>query len=148
MKLKTAELTGNVLDWVVAICDDRRVRFNIDKNIEVRAQTKEGNELPDHWDLWMPWNPSTNWEQGGSIIEREGINILQCSSETDRSCSYWVATLEPRHWEWHYTTYNEYEAILLYKSDTYVGPTPLIAALRCYVANILGDEIELPEELK
>jgi hypothetical protein len=29
-----------------------------------------------------------------------------------------------------------------------VGPTPLIAAMRCYVASKMGDEIELPEELK
>lgn len=28
------------------------------------------------------------------------------------------------------------------------GPTPLIAAMRCYVASRLGDEVEIPEELK
>jgi hypothetical protein len=28
------------------------------------------------------------------------------------------------------------------------GPTPLIAAMRCYVASKMGDEIELPEEVK
>jgi hypothetical protein len=27
------------------------------------------------------------------------------------------------------------------------GPTPLIAAMRCYVASKMGDDIELPEEL-
>lgn len=27
------------------------------------------------------------------------------------------------------------------------GPTPLIAAMRCYVASKLGDEVEIPEEL-
>jgi hypothetical protein len=26
-------------------------------------------------------------------------------------------------------------------------PTPLIAAMRCYVASKLGDDIEIPEEL-
>jgi hypothetical protein len=33
--------------------------------------------------------------------------------------------------------------------DLYVeyGPTPLIAAMRCYVASKLGDEIDLPKEL-
>lgn len=29
----------------------------------------------------------------------------------------------------------------------FVGPTPLIAAMRCYVASKLGDEVEVPEEL-
>jgi hypothetical protein len=28
------------------------------------------------------------------------------------------------------------------------GPTALVAAMRCYVAACLGDEIEIPEELK
>jgi hypothetical protein len=32
--------------------------------------------------------------------------------------------------------------------DPYHGPTPLIAAMRCYVASKLGDEVEIPEELK
>jgi hypothetical protein len=27
------------------------------------------------------------------------------------------------------------------------GPTPLIAAMRCYVASKLGDEVEIPSEL-
>jgi hypothetical protein len=27
------------------------------------------------------------------------------------------------------------------------GPTPLIAAMRCYVASKLGDDINIPEEL-
>jgi hypothetical protein len=27
------------------------------------------------------------------------------------------------------------------------GRTPLIAAMRCYVASKLGDEVEIPEEL-
>ena len=28
------------------------------------------------------------------------------------------------------------------------GSTPLIAAMRCYVASKLGDEVEVPEELE
>lgn len=27
------------------------------------------------------------------------------------------------------------------------GPTPLIAAMRCFVASKLGDEVEVPDEL-
>ena len=27
------------------------------------------------------------------------------------------------------------------------GPTPLIAAMRCYVTSKLGDEVEIPEAL-
>jgi hypothetical protein len=43
-----------------------------------------------------------------------------------------------------------------WKAERYVGsahtygygPTPLIAAMRCYVASKLGDDIEIPEGLK
>jgi hypothetical protein len=27
------------------------------------------------------------------------------------------------------------------------GPTPLIAAMRCYVASKMGDEVDVPDEL-
>ena len=30
----------------------------------------------------------------------------------------------------------------------HLGKTKLIAAMRCYVASKLGDEVEIPEELK
>ena len=30
---------------------------------------------------------------------------------------------------------------------TYEGPTPLTAAMRCYVASKLGDDIDIPKEL-
>jgi hypothetical protein len=126
MRLKTAELTGNALDWVVAICADRRVRFNIKGSIEV-----EGNELPDHWDLWMPWNPSTNWEQGGPIIE----HIKGLTQHTWLETNILESQCECR--------------IHNYEGDwVQFGPTPLIAAMRCYIFSKLGDEVELPEELK
>jgi hypothetical protein len=27
------------------------------------------------------------------------------------------------------------------------GPTPLVAAMRCYVASKMGDEVDVPEDL-
>jgi hypothetical protein len=67
------------------------------------------------------YSPSTKWSQGGPIIERERIQL--CDAED----SQWMA----------------------YTSDTEfcTGPTPLIAAMRCYVASKLGDEVEIPEKL-
>ena len=34
-----------------------------------------------------------------------------------------------------------------YRQKTWFGKTKLIAAMRCYVASKLGDEVEVPEEL-
>jgi len=33
------------------------------------------------------------------------------------------------------------------KVSEMTGPTPLIAAMRCYVASRLGDTVEIPEEI-
>jgi hypothetical protein len=62
---------------------------------------------------------STSWSQGGPLIEREGIDTYQSG--------VWVAEMDCKH--------------------TTEGPTPLIAAMRCYVASKLGDEVDIPEEL-
>jgi len=68
--------------------------------------------------------PSERWESGGPIIEREKIDVLFEGPE-------WYAYMR---WE--------------DKTLQYDGPTPLIAAMRCYVASKLGDDVELPEELQ
>ena len=75
--------------------------------------------------LWTDngYKPSTYWAQGGPIIEREGV-LLEPQSD------HWDATLDNGDYVfWRF------------------GPTPLIAAMRCYVANKLGEEVEIPEEV-
>lgn len=70
------------------------------------------------------WKPSTAWAQGGPIIERERIAMKP------NGC------LE----EWHANTQKYF--------DTWqYGPTPLVAAMRCYVASKLGDTVDIPNEL-
>lgn len=65
---------------------------------------------------------STDWAKGGPIIEREKIAI-DCDDEGS-----WVAS------------YNA-------KPVAYYGPTPLIAAMRAFVASQFGDEVDIPDEL-
>ena len=74
-------------------------------------------------------NYSTDWALGGAIIEREGIGIWMYQ---------WNEQGEPEN-GWYAED----------KDGDHVrtGTTPLIAAMRCYVANKLGDEVELPEGL-
>jgi len=67
------------------------------------------------------FQPSTNWAHGGPIIEREMID-LKCLPTKQGGFIWRTACAD--------------------------GPTPLIAAMRCYVASKLGDDIEIPEELK
>jgi hypothetical protein len=106
MKIKTNDLTGAALDW--AVC----------------KAGGGGKDLKIFWSGYIEfgmYHYSTNWSQGGPIIEREKIQIL------------------PRSADWVAVRFGPGKAI--------TGTTPLIAAMRCYVASKLGDEIEIPKEL-
>ena len=79
-----------------------------------------------------PWfTASTNWAQAGAIIEREWINIEKRINEM-----HWTASV----------IYEDKEHDGFERAEA-KGDTPLIAAMRCYVATKLGDEVEIPEEL-
>ena len=110
MKIKTSEAKDQVLDGLVAQCEGIETK-NYSGALTIRY---DGD--------W--WQPSTDWAQGGPIIERERIAL-------DTWDEGWLATRI------------EDPAI-----SEAIGPTPLIAAMRCYVASRLGDEVEIPEELK
>lgn len=77
------------------------------------------------------FDPATNWVQGGPIIEREGISMLHLFVTDDPF--RWAATAKP--------------TIKDVKPESVYGPTYLIAAMRCYVASKLGNEIDVPEGL-
>jgi hypothetical protein len=72
----------------------------------------------------------TEWLHGGPIIEREIHSITDTTMRGDMN-SAWVAKIHV----------GEDLCITMY------GPTPLIAAMRCYVASKLGDEVEVPDGL-
>ncbi len=69
---------------------------------------------------------SKDWLAGGPIIEREGVSV--CPDEIAPWCAF----------------FDKGEAACV----LYTGSTPLIAAMRCYVASRLGDEVNVPEEFK
>lgn len=75
---------------------------------------------------------STNWQKGGPIIEREEIG-----TKRNASCS------DGRQWE------AKPSITAKGAGGKYgYGPTPLIAAMRCYVASKLGEEIDLHKLIK
>lgn len=74
--------------------------------------------------------PSRRWAQAGPIIERERIDVL---GMVEGPSGDWTASIpRPNHVGWRFIA---------------KGPTPLIAAMRCYVVSKLGDEVEVPDEL-
>ena len=75
--------------------------------------------------------PSTDWAQAGQIIEREEISTAKLEETLPDAMAP-----HPACWSGHIDG-----AFVRY------GPTPLVAAMRCYVASKLGDEVEVPDEL-
>jgi hypothetical protein len=114
--MKTSELTGAALDWAVALCNGI-----VDKWFDSGHLTVNG-EI---------YSPSTDWSQGGSIIEREKIAV-----RFEPEC-HWLFAPPEATWLANYNGVGEWH-----------GPTPLVAAMRCYVASKLGDEVDVPEELQ
>lgn len=64
MKIKTSELTGAALDWAVARCEDHT-------NILCHKGSVFVNGEPGSCHIGMEYAPSSEWVQGGPIIERD-----------------------------------------------------------------------------
>lgn len=125
MRIKTSELQGVALIGAVAKCEGHELNgpYEVFGGAFCLREPdgSDGDVCPDY---------STDWAQGGPIIEREGIGI----------------------WTHPWNEWGEPE-IVRYAEDkngdhVQTAPTTLIAAMRCYVASKLGDEVEIPDELK
>ncbi len=123
MKIKTSELSGLALDWAVAEIEGRkriqttRKQFGINQPVKV---------VPAY---------STNWNQGGPLIEKYNVQTSYNGNGFPRSTTgkYWCAYVcKPSGQE---------------ELPSGGGSTPLIAACRAIVASKLGDEVDVPEGL-
>ena len=121
--MKTSELIGPALDWAVAKCEG--------------ISTSEFLALAACEMQWQ-YHYSTDWSQGGPIIEREKMWICENDDhESDQDVMWCLTTRDP-------VTKDKQG---MHEQTDGLGPTILIAAMRCYVASKLGDEIKIPEEL-
>lgn len=114
MLVKTSELTGAALDWVVAKCNEIPNVHIVNKPDKICVYGKVAG-------VDFPYQPSTDWAQGGPIIEREKINLSDWAGA-------WYAKIRRN----------------LASAE---GSAPLVAAMRCFVASKLGDTVEIPDEL-
>ncbi len=117
--MKTSELTGLALDWAVAKCEGLKLFDRLGVAYIMDPRQPQFN---------IAFEPSTDWAQGGPIIEREihAFDHMQSNRVT--------AIIKRKDMNNGGFTHG-------------YGPTPLIAAMRCYVASKLGDEIDIPKEL-
>lgn len=142
--MRTRELMGRPLDWAVEKCGGTNVVMLHDLMRSVAEKAGFTGDL--QWqlsvrknELWAPNGQgiggepyvlpsySVDWGQGGPILEREHITVWFVPDDDE----YPIAD---GPWSAHY-----------HHADIgYTGPTPLVAAMRCYVASKLGDEVEIP----
>lgn len=141
MKLKTADLQGLALNYVVTQLElpkgwhifTRGQRVYIRDTADPRVPCEYKEEGPMEYD---------EWAMGGPIIEREGINLsLRYASQAPYVHDTWDAVIKPEF----YATGRPRSGVK--QEVIQSGPLPLIAAMRCYVASKLGDEAEVPDEL-
>lgn len=111
--MKTSDLTGDALDWAVGVAEGEQLTVR--------------DRFPCVLNAGGRWNPSSNWSQGGPIIEREGLELKRGMTLP----LLWAA--------WAY----QWNGLRLTSSGM-TGPTPLVAAMRCYVASKLGAEVDVP----
>lgn len=134
MKVKIATADGPTLDWMVAKCEGEVTELVFDGFVWGFKLNGKQKVLSKGWAESMMYLPSTDWAQGGPIVEREKIEVTPpvpdwCEGADDKD---WMATsLPPTRGD----------------ATLEVGPTPLIAAMRCYVVSKLGNEVEVPDEL-
>jgi hypothetical protein len=145
MKIKTKDLVGAALDWAVAKCEG--------VSPYIIGGACHINVSPADSDIFAP---SLDWEQGGPIIEREDISIIRCDDDYGKDAQgfcnnvripVWAADRGQQSVE-ESTEHQHHDPMYqIYISSVTFGPTPLIAAMRCYVASQLGAEVDVPDEL-
>jgi hypothetical protein len=128
--MKTIEISkaeGRVLDWLVAKCEGATNLRHCPGMYEAWVYTVPKNDdFPKSIEYLANIEYSTDWAQGGPIIEREKISLSQFNTKTSEllwsASAFWV-----KRWA--------------------CGTTPLIAAMRCYCISKMGATAEVPEEL-
>ena len=76
------------------------------------------------------YSPSTDWAQGGPIIDREGIALRPHEHEVQKwSAEQPLCSIPER------------------QASFSTGPTPLIAAMHCFVVSKPGPTADIPDEL-
>ncbi len=121
MKIKTQDLYLSALDWAVAQCKGLLCFGYCTYGDRFSIKNSDGGI--------ETYAPSFLWSQGGEIIQRERIGL----------------------WAYQWNEQGEPEAGWYAEDEggdhVRTGCSPLVAAMRCFVASKMGDEVEIPDEL-
>lgn len=132
MKFKTRELTGRALNVAVELALGATFQRGAPEGQALLDECKRG--------MWRRWPSGVwscvrccgvddycgDWTACGPIIDKERISTLYHTPTKLDPKGFWTGSNE-RLWMY--------------------GPTALVAAMRCFVASKLGDEVDIPKEL-
>ncbi len=142
VRIKVADTTGPVLNWLAANClgltptivsvHEQAEQFRSvchpdgskppQETVDAVIASLKPRIYCDARKIVRLPDYSTDWAVGGPIIYREGIS-WHCANKSS----------------WHAYSYGS--------ADNFNGPTPLIAAMRCFVASQMGETVDVPAEL-
>lgn len=136
--IKTSELTGPQLDWMVAKCIAQ-----VHDNALLNGSIMHGWWIsglftdPNYWIRTDEFSPSTDWAQGGPLIDANDIALSPLPDGLWRAyipegtvlVSRAKSCLEVFKWKFKQEGYH-----------------PLIAAMRCFVYSKMGETVDIPEE--
>jgi hypothetical protein len=110
--MKVSELSGAKLDFWVGKMEGKRVSLETIGGVEYCLELSG-------YRCRMGYSPSTDWARGGPIIEMRRVMVSPVGD------TLWYASIEVEKMAGEYA----------------IGETPLIAAMRRYVASKYGDEV-------
>lgn len=129
IKVRTCDLIGAALDLMVAIAiggERKPYRFASNEDAPMHMAWV----FPDGYAA-TSWRPSTEWDQGGRLIDKHIHLIENQSTRSDPDgiavCLCWCDATQREGEGW--------------------GATKLIAACRAIVSAHLGDSVDVPAEL-
>jgi len=131
IEMKTTDLTGTALDWAVAVSEGATNLYFDTVSCWWFTLNGADRVLSSGWSEKQNYCPSTDWRYGGPLIEQHRIATAM------------VDDSEPVLWRGQLS--DPFRALPSVQS--HIGPTPLIAAMRCLVASKLGDTVQIPSEL-
>lgn len=139
MKVAVNELSGIALDWAVtSIVAPDALLYGVGDWRESRCRGgAPGGEYPHRY--------GSSWAQGGPIIEAEGILLRAIRQPGHELDGVWLAMPAARAGTCTMVSWVRHLFKDKGRPGFWPGETALVAAMRCFVASKLGNEIELPE---
>ena len=122
VEIKTADLVGAALDWAVAQVEGIEYL-----HAGIKCRTRLTARIFHHYTK-PNFMPSTDWSQGGPLIETEELTVEPSAWDWKGACVLWRAQEEGANVYFEHTNL-------------------LVAAMRAVVHAKLGDTVSVPKEL-